>query len=58
MTVNAGFRNSKTRPQKKPSKGNQDGPTKLDTILDRPCQIHDTSDKPANHTYRNCWLIK
>jgi hypothetical protein len=56
--VNAGFHNSKFGPWKKPSKGNQDGPIKLDAILDRLCQIDGTSDKPANHTNRKCWVIK
>lgn len=56
--VNAGFRNSKSGPRKKPSKGSQDGPTKLDAILDKPCQIHGTPDKPANHTNRNSLVIK
>jgi hypothetical protein len=58
MAVNAGFSGSKSGPRKKPSKGNRDGPTALDRILDRPCQIHGTPDKPANHTNRNCWVIK
>ena len=26
--------------------------------MDRPCQIHDTQDKPATHTNRNCWVFK
>jgi hypothetical protein len=56
--VNAGFSGSKSGPRKKPSKGNRDGPSALDKILDRPCQIHGTSDKPTNHTNRNCWVIK
>ena len=30
----------------------------LDRIVDRPCQIHGTPDKPANHTNRNCWVFK
>src|SRR4051812_43633913 len=42
----------------KPFKGNRDGPSSLDRILDRPCQIHGTPDKPANHTNRNCWVFK
>ena len=46
--VNAGFSNSKPGQRKKPSKGNRDGPTALDKILDRPCQIHDTPNKPAH----------
>ena len=55
--VNAGFSNSKSGQRKKPFKGNRDGPTALDKILDRPCQIHGTPDKPTNHTNR-CWVIK
>ena len=27
-------------------------------MLDRPCQIHGTPDKPANHTNRDCWVFK
>ena len=48
--VNAGFSGSKPSQRKKPFKENRDGPSSLDRILDRPCQIHGTPDKPANHT--------
>src|SRR3954462_5732498 len=27
-------------------------------ILDRSCQIHDTPERPANHTNRDCWVFK
>ena len=37
---------------------NRDGPSSLDRIVDRPCQIHGTPDKPANHTNINCWVFK
>ena len=40
--------------RKKPYKRNNQGPSSLDRILDRPCQIHGTLDKPANHTHRSC----
>ena len=30
----------------------------MDRILDRPCQIHGTPDKQANHTNRDCWVFK
>ena len=40
--------------KRKPFKGNKDGPSQLDRILDRPCQIHGTEDIPATHTNRNC----
>ena len=30
----------------------------MDRILDRPCQIHGTPHKPANHTNRDCWVFK
>ena len=30
----------------------------MDRILDRPCQIHGTPDKPANHTNRSYWVFK
>ena len=56
--VNAGFRGSRPSQRKKPFKGNRDGPSSLNKILDRLCQIHGTSDKPANHTNRECWVFK
>ena len=56
--VNAGFSGSKPGQWKKPFKRNRDGPSNLDKILDRPCQIHGTPDKPANHTSRNRWVFK
>ena len=39
-------------------KGSRDGPTSLNKILDKLCQIHGTPDKPANHTHRECWVFK
>ena len=57
-TVNAGFSGSKSGQRKKPFKGNRDGPSNLDKILDRPSRIHGTPDKPANHSNRNCWVFK
>ena len=30
----------------------------MDRILDRPCQIHGTPDKQANHTNRDCRVFK
>ena len=57
-TVNAGFRGSKSGQRKKPFQKNNSGPSSLDRILDRPCQIHDTPDKPPNHTNRYCWVFK
>ena len=56
--VNAGFSGPKSGQRKKPFKGNKDGPSNLDKILERPCQIHGHPDKPANHTNRNCWVFK
>lgn len=56
--VNAGFRGSRPGQRKKLFKGNKDSPSNLDKILDRPCQIHGTPDKPANHTNRECWVFK
>ena len=56
--VNAGFRGSRPGQRKKPLKGSRDGPSSLNKILDRLCQIHGTSDKPANHTNRECWVFK
>ena len=57
-TVNAGFRGSKFGQRKKPYKRNNEGPSSLDRILDRSCQIHGTPDKQANHTSRDCWVFK
>ena len=56
--VNAGFSGSKFGQRKKPYKRNNPGSSSLDRILDRPCQIHGTLDKPANHTNRDCWVFK
>ena len=56
--VNAGFRGSKPGQRKKPFKRSTPGPSILDRILDRSCQIHGTPDKPANHTNRECWVFK
>ena len=58
MAVNAGFSGSKYGQQKKPFKRSNPGSSSLDRILDRPCQIHGTPDKPANHTNRSCWVFK
>ena len=57
-TVNAGFSGSKSGQRKKPFKRSNPGPSSLDRILDRSCQIHGTPDKPANHTNRECWVFK
>ena len=48
--VNAGSRGSKSGQRKKPFKRTAPGPSNLDQILDRLCQIHGTPEKPANHT--------
>ena len=56
--VNAGFRGYKSGQRKKPFKKNTQGPSSLDRILDRSCQIHGTPEKPANHTNRDCWVFK
>ena len=42
--VNAGFRGSKPSQRKKPFKRNPPGPSSLDRILDRSCQIHGTPE--------------
>ena len=57
-TVNAGFRGSRPGQQKKPFKGSKEGPSGLNKVLDRLCQIHGTPEKPANHTHRECWVFK
>ena len=57
-TANAGFHNPKPGQRKKPLKSNQDEPSTLDRISDRPCQIHGHPDKPASHTNRNYWVFK
>ena len=56
--VNAGFGGSKSGQRKKPFKRNSPGPSGLDRVLDRSCQIHGTPDKLANHTNRECWVFK
>ena len=58
IAVNAGFSGSKSGQRKKPFKKNNSGSSSLDRILDRPCQIHGTPDKPPNHTIRDCWVFK
>ena len=57
-TVNAGFRGSNPGQWKNPFKRSTLGPSSLYCIPDRPCQIHGTPDKPANHTNRDCWVFK
>ena len=56
--VNIGFSGSKTGQRKKPFKRNNPGTSSLDRIFDRPCQIHGTPCTPANHTNRECWVLK
>ena len=56
--VNAVFRGSRSGQRKKPFNRNNPGPSSVDRILDRPCQIHGTADKQANHTNRECWVFK
>src|SRR4051794_6372167 len=56
--VNAGFRGYKSGQRKKPFKINTQGPSSLDRILDRLCQIHGTLEKPTNPTNRDCWVVK
>ena len=56
--VNAGSSNPKPGQRKKPFQANRDEPSNLDRILDRPYQIHGHPDKLANHTNRNCWVLK
>ena len=55
--VNAGF-NSRPNNKTLPLKDNSDELSNLNKILDRICQIHSTSGRPANHTNRNCWVFK
>ena len=57
-TVNAGFRGSRPGQQKKPFKDSKEGPSSLNNVLDRLCQIHGTLEKRANHTHRECWVFK
>ena len=56
--VNAGFKSSRPGQQKPPSKGARDELSSLNKILDQICHIHNTPDKPANHTHRECWVFK
>ena len=57
-SVNARFSGSKSGQRKKPFKKNNSGSSSLDRILDHPCQIHGTPEKPANHTNIDCWVFK
>ena len=52
--VNAGFRGSRPGQGNKPFKGSKEEPSGLNKVQDRLWQIHGTSDKPANHTHREC----
>src|SRR4051812_25534967 len=56
--VNVGFRGSKSGQRKGPPKNKNLGPSSLDRILDRQCQIHGTPKTPATHTNRECWVFK
>ena len=56
--VNAGFRGSQSGQRRKPFKGSRDGPSSLNKILDKLCQIHGTPEEPANHTHRECRVFK
>ena len=56
--VNAGFKSSRPNNKTLPLKDNSDELSNLNKILDRLCQIHSTSGKPANHTHRDCWVFK
>ena len=47
--VNAGFTGPKSGQKRKPYKGNKDGPSQLDRLLDRPCGIHGTQEN-QQHT--------
>ena len=58
MAVNAGFNSSKSGQRKGPLKNDNSGPSSLDRILDRPCQIHGRPGIPANHTNREFWVYK
>ena len=57
-TVNAGFRVSKYGQRKEPPKNTNPGPSSLNRILARQCQIHGTPETPATHTNRECWVFK
>ena len=57
-TINAGFSGPRPGQRKKPFMAYRDGPSNLDKILDRPCQIHGHPNNPANHTNRSCWVFK
>ena len=57
-TINAGFRVSKPGQRKGPHKNTNPGPSSLDRILARQCQIHGDLETPATHTNRECWVFK
>ena len=56
--VNARFKSSRPNNKTLPLKDNSDELSNLNKILDRICQIHSTPGKPANHTHRDCWVLK
>ena len=56
--VNARFKSSRPNNKTLPLKDNSDELSNLNKILDRLCQIHGTSGKPANHTHKDCWVFK
>ena len=58
MAVHAGFKSSRPNNKTLPLKDNSDELSNLNKILDRLCQIHGTSGRPANHTHRDCWVFK
>ena len=57
-TVNAGFRGSQSSQRKQPLQQSNSGPSGLDRILDRPCQIHGTPGSATNHTNKECRVFK
>ena len=52
-------RHDEQLPRKRSRVGSRGVKSLLDTILDQPCSIHSTSsDKPATHKHRNCWVLR
>ena len=56
--INTGARNPQPVQREKRLQHLNPGPSSLNRILDRPCQIHGTPGAAANHTNRECWVFK
>ena len=57
-TVSTGAHSPQPVPREKTPQNNNPGPSSLNRILDRPCQIHGTPGTAAKHTNRECRIFK